>query len=362
MAEGGISLGLDVGLAKLKLCAGTDLAPRWTSGTLPYDARAPYARAHDFAAGIPAAVRSFVAPEAVTTVVAVTSAGYGYPSFHASVVHLAEVLDALFPHAARGLLSFSGQVVSTTEVRAGDGAVHGPLAFTNPAGAAYVARARGLLGAPADGLVLDTGGSTTGTVIVADGVTDPAAAAEGAHYTHHRVRHGKLAWYGLQTTPLEALADEVMLEGDPVPVVPRGVPFENVAALLDLLPAARARKLSFFGLMPSRSQARRALADAVGLDPTYVSEEAACALARTFHERAITKLAEALRRALATAPEAATRRAVCFGLGAEALAKPALARVGVGEVSLARDHMPEDLAEVASVYGAYLAARDGAAA
>lgn len=356
---GELSLGLDVGLAKLKLCVGAGSEdPRWTCVTLPYDARVPYARAGDFARGIPDAVRAFLGERTVSRVVAVTSAGYGYPTFHASVVHLAEVLEDLFPHAETGLLSFDGNVVSTARVRAGDDDVHGPLAFTNPAGAAFVARRFALLGAPARGLVLDTGGSTTGTVIVDGDTTDPAAMRERAQYTYHRVKHGKLAWYGLQTTPLEALLHEVVVDGVTLPVVPRGVPFENVAALLDLLPVARAKKLSFFGLGPTKAQAMRAIADAVGLDLSFVSERAVLDLARTFHESAITKLSEALACAFATAhtTEGSASRAVCFGLGASSLAKPALERLGLTDVHLARDHMAEDLAEVASVYGAYLAA------
>lgn len=353
-----LALGLDVGNAKVKLCAGRpNEAPRWVSVTLPYDARRPYARQADFDAGIPRAIEALVQGEHVACAVAVTSAGYAYPTFDESVVHIAELLRRCLPNADTRLLSFDGETVSTERVLRGDTLLRGPLAFTNPMGAVVLARANDALGSPPWGLVLDTGGSTTGTVILAGEVNDPVALRDRAAYTYHRVQHGKLAWVGVQTTPLEALAHEVSVGGRSLPVVPRGVPFENVAVLLDLLPKAHAKKLGFFGLLPSKDDARRALADSIGLDRTFVSDEAIDVLARELHHRAIDVLARALSRVLETAPEAARRRAVCFGLGARSLAKPALERAGVSDVVLAEDLMAAELAVVASCYGAFVAAR-----
>ena len=131
--------------------------------------------------------------------------------------------------------------------------------------------------------------------------------------------------------------------------------------LADLLPADRAAKLSLFGLLPSVDDARRALADAVGLDRNAVSDDAIARLAETFHELAIAKLSRALEGVIATAPQQARGRAVCFGLGARALGKPALERAGVTEIVLAEDTMPADLAEVASCYGAFVTAQELAA-
>ena len=225
-------LGLDVGNAKLKLCAARPGdAPRWSSVTLPYDARRPYARHADFAAGVPRAIRDLVRGEAVTCAVAVTSAGYSYPTFADGVRHLAKVLEACLPATDTRLLSFGGTAVPTASLRSADDATVAPLAFTNPMGAVVLTRQEALLGSPAWGLVLDTGGSTTGTLVLAGETVDPAALEERACYTHYRVRTGRLAWTGVQTTPLESLAHEVTLDGCTLPIVPRGVSFENVAVL-----------------------------------------------------------------------------------------------------------------------------------
>jgi uncharacterized hydantoinase/oxoprolinase family protein len=342
-----LALGVDVGNAKIKLCLAREGArARWTSATLPYDARRPYARQQDFARGIPAALEAFLGPqrEDVRAVVAVTSAGYAYPTFRESVVHLAAILDGVFPDVDCALLSGDGRAVTTERVLAGDDALLGPIAFTNPMGAAHLARRMGF-----HGLCLDTGGSTTGIVVLGANAIDPAALADPARHVAHRLRHGKLTWIGVQTTPLEALADEILDH----PIIPRGVPFENVAVLLELLPA-RASKLAFFGLLPSRDDALRAIADAIGLDRTLVDDATLLAIARALHQRAVARLAEGIRRARATAPEEARARAICFGLGARGLARPSLLSAGYreGDILLADDRIAADLAEAASCVGA----------
>jgi hypothetical protein len=350
-----LALGLDVGNAKIKLCARApgDASPRWTGAHLPYDARDPYGRDDDFARGIPAAIDAFVDRREVGAVVAVASHGYSYPTFARATVHLAEILQATFPHLEPRLLSGAGLTVRARDVRAGDPGLLGPCAFTNPVGAAMLARRRGHVG-----LVLDTGGSTTGIVVLDADRMDPAALADPARHMEHRVRHGKLTWIGAQTTPLEFLAHEVTLDGRAYPIVPRGVPFEVVSSLLGLLHPERARKLSLFGRMPNRAAALRALADAVGLDPTLFDEELAVRLAEELRDRAVARLAEAVRRARATAPERAQHRAIAYGLGARGLGRPALLAAGYADdaIEVGDDHLPVELAEIASVYGACLEA------
>lgn len=372
---GPLALGVDVGNAKIKLCLGrAGEAPRWLSRPLPYDASAPYARARDFERGVPAALDelfrasgSSVRSARPEVAVAVTSAGYSYPSFDACTSHLARVLREALPETRVAMLSGTLELVPAEACEGGEPALLGPIAFSNPNGAAVLACRLGLFGEGGAGLVLDTGGQTTGVVVLEPGgVVDRAALAAPSRHIEHRVAHGKLAWVGLETTPLEALASEVVVELErgptPLPVVPRGVPFSVVAALLGLGDAARAKKLALFGLAPTRAHALRALADAVGLDRELVSERALVALAEAFYERAIDRLARELGRALASAPPSCRARAALFGLGAEHLARPALARAGVPEAGLVmgHTHLGHELAEAASCVGAWHAALEEA--
>lgn len=367
---GPLALGVDVGNAKIKLCVGrAGEAPRWLSRPLPYDASRPYARGRDFERGVPAALDELLGASSERPLVAaaVTSAGYAYPSFDACTAHLARVLREALPTTRVGMLSGTLELVPAEACEAGAPALLGPIAFSNPCGAAVLARRLELFGPDGGGLVLDTGGQTTGTVVLEPGgVVDRAALTAPSRHIEHRVAHGKLAWVGLETTPLEALAGEVVvrLERGPttLPVVPRGVPFSVVAALLGLGDPARAKKLALFGLAPSRDDALRALADAVGLDRALVCDDALVELARGFHELAITRLARELGRALASAPPACRGRAALFGLGAQHLARPALVRAGVPEAGLVmgHTHLGHELAEAASCVGAWHAALEAA--
>ncbi len=284
----------------------------------------------------------------VSTVVAVNSCGYAYPSFAEGVVHLAAVLARTFPRADVHLLSGDGTVVAAADAQRGDPSVVGPLAFTNPMGAVHLARRTPFLGSPSRGVVIDTGGMTSGTTILVDDVIE---IRDRARHTLHRIADGKLAWFGVQTTPLDALASSVSLDGVELPIAARGVPFENVAVVLELFDPEHARKLAFFGLLPSRDEALRALADALALDRTLVDDDALLHFAREMHACAIERLGALLRRAIVGAEP----RALLFGLGARALARPALALAGMPPeaIILAEDHLPRDLAEVASCYGAF---------
>jgi uncharacterized hydantoinase/oxoprolinase family protein len=251
-------------------------------------------------------------------------------------------------------LSGSGEAVAAAAVAGGEPSVVGPIAFSNGMGAPHLARRTTRLGEPAHGLVLDTGGSTTAITPLVDGQLDPAALATPERHLDHRLRHGKLTWIGAQTTPLEALAGEAEVAGRRYPVIPRGVTFDCVSALLHLLPAERAGKLSLFQLVPDRELALRSVADAVNLDANMATEPELLALAERFRDLAIARLAEGIAAALETVPETARRRAMAFGLGARGLARPALIRAGVPEdgITLGEQVLDASYAELASCYGA----------
>ena len=352
-----IALGLDVGLAKVKLCAAalTVERPRWVSDGLPYTDRLAYQRHADFEEGIPTSIRRFLRNESSVGVAVVSmSSGYGYPSYREGVVHTMSVIALAMPGVPCFALSGSGELVSADDVRDGAADIVGPLVFSNGMGAAHLARRMPCMGSPAHGLALDTGGSTTAITPIVAGDLDPASLASPRDHLDHRLRHGKLVWIGAQTTPLEALAEEVDLRGRRYPVIPRGVTFDHVSVLLDLLPADRARKLSLFGALPSRHTALRGVADAINLDPDMAKEPELLEVARFFHRRAVERLARGVRAACGTMPPSSPRKAVLFGLGASGLALPALLEAGFdpADVVLASDVIPKELAEVASCYGA----------
>ncbi len=346
----GYALGIDVGNAKVKLCL-IELrtrAVRWTSRGLPYDGRRGADRRGDFERGLPAAIAEVVAGLPVITAVAVMTNGYAYPTYQEGARHTAGVLAAALPGVDVRALTIDGRTVAAADVDADPG-----VPFTNGVGAAHLARRSAALGAPACGLVIDTGGDTSQVNPLVDGEFDPIAAADPAGPLDHRLRHGKFVWVGSQSTPLEALADAIEVAGRIYPVIPRGVTFDSVAALLEVIPAAQAARLSLFGLHPGRALALRALAEAVNLDRTMVDDDELVALARRFHELAVARLAAALTRARATLPARARDRAIVFGLGAR-LAADAARRAGLDAAAIVDGAavVGADLAVVASVYGA----------
>lgn len=353
-------LGVDVGNAKIKLCWGeAGSPPRLLTRPLPYDDRRAYDRFGDVERGCLEALRELLGEGAnratPSVAVVVTSAGYAYPSYREGVAHVAATLSALLPGTRVSMLSATLEPVPASEAARGDAAVNGPIAFSNPNGGAWLARRLGALGPEGRGLSLDTGGQTTGTVVLDGARVDPAALADPARHVEHRVANGKLAWVGVETTPLEYLAGELTVAGRRRLVIPRGVTFWNVSALLGLLPPERASKLSLFGLLPTRARALRAIADAVNLDLELADEAELVAIARAFHALAIEKLAGELTRALATLRPGGPARAVVFGLGARALARPALELAGVAEshVVLADERIAPEHAEAASCFGAW---------
>lgn len=349
--DGACALGVDVGNAKVKLCL-IDLASfatSWTSRGLPYDGRRGADRRRDFEVGLPAAIAEVVAGRRVITAVAVTSNGYAYAAYDDGARHTAGVLAAALPAVDVRIMTIDGRAIPAAEVER----ERGTVPFTNGVGAAHLARRGDALGAPASGLVIDTGGDTSQVNPVVDGEIDPVAAADPAGPLDHRLRHGKFVWVGSQSTPLEALADEVDVGGRRYPVIPRGVTFDSVASLLGLIPEAEAAKLTLFGLHPGRELALRAIAEAVNLDRTMVGDDALLDVARQLHDRAVGRLAEAVRRARATLPPRAQARAIVFGLGAR-LAAAALRRAGYAEDAIVdgADVVGPERAVIASVYGA----------
>jgi len=302
----------------------------------PYRAEKRYARHEDFAEGIAAALAKV---GDVSRIVAVQSAGYAYPSYAEGARH---VLETLRRHGDAYLLDGRGEVVSEV------GEDPTRVAFTNATGAVVLARRAGFRG-----LVVDIGGSTAGTTVVGEEV-DPPAFADPRGWLDHRLRHGKLCWVGAESTPLEALTDEVRIGSRRYAVIPRGVPFRNVSLVLGLVPEARLQRLSFFGLLPARRMALRAIADAVNLDLEMASEDELLEVARQLADAARARLRRAFEAALATG---SAETAMVFGIGAP-LAAPVLAAMGL-EVTLGAELVGAERAEIASAYGALVAARAG---
>lgn len=345
------ALGIDVGNAKVKLCLANteDLSVRWTSRPLPYDARRPRARHADFEAGLPAALADMAGDLEIAVATCVMSSGYAYPSYREGAVHTLRVLQEALPRTSLFALGLDGELIAAEEI-AGSA---GRAVFTNGVGAAHLAARLPCMGEPACGLVIDTGGDTSQVCPLVDGALDPAALADPRGPLDHRLRHGKFVWIGSQTTPLEALATHVEVGGRRYPVIPRGVRFDNVSALLGLLPPAEAARLSLFGLYPERTTALAALAEAVNLDREMANDDELLAVAREFFELAVARLATELGRALETLPPRCRHRAALFGLGVE-LSRAAALRAGIPAegIVVGADHMTPHLAIAASVYGA----------
>lgn len=357
-----LALGVDVGNAKIKIAVGAPGGPVEVSVHLPpYNARRGYGRHDDFARGIPDAIDAALRERdraRVAVAALVTSAGYAYPTYAEGARHVCGVLAEALPDAECFALSGALTLVPAGEVASAGPEVVGTLPFTNATGAVHLARRAVALGDPPRGLVLDTGGQTTGIAILAGEQVDPAALADPSAWLDHRLRNGKLAWIGAETTPLEALLREAAVGDRRYPVIPRGVPFRNVSLLCELVPARELSRLSFFGVLPGRAMALRAVADAVNLDPEMATEDELLGVARQMADAAIDRLAEAIERARATAPPGCADRAIAFGLGAPGLARRALLRAGLAEerITVAHDLLPARLADEASCYGACHAA------
>jgi uncharacterized hydantoinase/oxoprolinase family protein len=355
------ALGIDVGNAKVKLCA-VDLdgrTVRWTSRPLPYEARRSRARHADFETGLPAAIRDFAGDLEIRAAACVITSGYAYPSYREGALHTVGVLAGALPGTELFAFGIDGRLIAADRVEAEVELIP----FTNGVGAAHLAARMSVLGEPACGLVIDTGGDTSQVNPLVDGAVDPAAAGDPRGPLDHRLRNGKFVWIGAQTTPLEALAEAVEIGGRRYPVIPRGVRFDNVSSLLALLPPAQAARLSLFGIHPDRDRALAALAEAVNLDRELATEAELEEVARIMFDRAVDRLAGELGRALATVPERCRQRAALFGLGVE-LSRAAAARAGVPPdgIAVAADHMDPQHAVIASVYGACHAAAEVALA
>lgn len=350
-------LGIDVGNAKVKLCVADldDRRVRWTSRPLPYDARRPRARHADFEQGLPAAIAEWVRDLDVRVAACVMTSGYAYPSYREGALHTVKVLAEALPSAALFALGIDGRPVAADRVEA----EVARLPFTNGVGAAHLAARLPVMGDPPCGLVIDTGGDSSQVNPLIDGAIDPVALDDPRGPLDHRLRHGKFVWIGAQTTPLEALAESIDVDGRRYPVIPRGVRFDNVSALLDLLPVEQAERLSLFGLHPERGRALAAIAEALNLDRELATETELLGAARQFFERAVDRLAGELGRALATLPPHCRQRVALFGLGTE-LGRAAARRAGIPAegIILGADHMDPQLAVVASVYGACHAAAE----
>ncbi|GAB4210935.1 MAG: hypothetical protein OHK0013_32140 [Sandaracinaceae bacterium] len=345
------ALGIDVGNAKVKLCL-IELGSgsvRWTSTMLPYDARRPRARHRDFEQGLPAALRETMGGLDVVTAVAVMTNGYAYPTFAEGAAHTAGVLASALPETDVRVLAIDGSTVAAADVprRAAE------VVFTNGLGAVHLVRRADLEGRPPSAMVVDTGGDTSQVWALVRGEVDPAVRADPDGPLLHRLVHGKFVWIGSQSTPLEALAQDVETGGRRLPVIPRGVTFDHVASLLGLIPALHAERLSLFGLHPSREQALSALAESVNLDRSLARDEELLALARRFADLAVARLAQSLAKARSTLPAEAASRLVVFGIGQE-LARRAALEVGfpTAAIWLGGELVGSEQAIVASVYGA----------
>ena len=353
------ALGIDVGNAKVKFCALDQKTKtlRFSSRNLPYTDKLRYRRHEDFEEGIPRELSEFMGDEnwpAESVAVAVTSSGYAYPSYGEGVSHLFLLLKRCLPDFRVFALDGAAEAAPVDEILKNDPAILCPIEFSNGMGAVQLAMRLEALADSQDYLVLDTGGSTTAITPVIGGRVDPAAFNNPQRHLDHRLQNGKLTWIGVQTTPLEYLAHEVAVGGRRYPVIPRGVTFDNVAAVLDLLPPKLARQMTLFRIIPDRWLALRAVADAVNLDFMMANEEELETLASNFHRLAIERLAEGIRAALKTVP-AACKKAIAFGIGAKGLTYPALLLAGVekSNIILAESFLGEDCASYASCYGAF---------
>lgn len=365
-----LCLGLDVGNAKLKLCAGPADASsvRWSSARIRYTDALRYRRHQDFEEGLASGLTEFLgaALDDVREVVAVNSSGYAYPTYHEGVRHTFATLARLLPHARCHALSGTGELVDAEEIASADAARLDPITFTNALGAAHLARRLSALGFDPErgrevtALAVDTGGSTSGATPIVEGVFDPEASATPARFLEHRLLHGKLTWIGVQTTPLEMLASHVELARGSFPVIPRGLAFDHVAHVLELLPAEHARRLALFKLAPDRALSLRGIADTLNLDPSMASEEELLSAARAFHRAATRRLSASLERAGGALRDRADASAIAFGLGASALTRPALLEAGwpSERVRLGADLLAASHADAASCFGAWHFARE----
>ncbi|MCK6543284.1 hypothetical protein L6Q79_11455 [bacterium] len=201
------------------------------------------------------------------------------------------------------------------------------------------------------GLVLDMGGSTTAVFQLINGkIIPPDSKVSQTHYK--RIQSGRLIWIGTQTTPLEYLLKEVRIKGNKFHVIPRGVTFQSISTLLELLSTELSNQLSLFGALGSKKDAIRAIADTIDMDSTFFSTKEWQDIANQFYVAAIDLLSVEIRKAKKGFSKC--KQAIVFGLGGETLCMPALMKTGIKKenIHIAKLLISEEMAIMSSAYGA----------
>ncbi len=319
-----LALGLDVGNAKIKLCAidDTDLTHariEWGSSALPFTRN----RTQDFTRAVPERVAAFLRERglgAPDRVVVASSHSYSFSSFETSIEHLVEVLAQSFDPTVVFVIDWQRKLTCIDAVSA-----HGDLALTNAIGSIH-------LGSKLieHGVIIDVGTTSTEITPVVRGHVDPAwdeADEPSALFRHTRNR---LAWLGVTRTPLALLDHSVTVDRRTYPLTARPCYTDVIMAVLRMADDGLWSQHAYAHDFPSADTARQRLAHLLGVDRTMIADDDLDRVAWHFHERLVLAVADRIRAVVAEAfdDDDPPIEAATFGLGESVLAAPALAAVG----------------------------------
>lgn len=290
-------LGLDIGNGKVKCCLlyadSVDLRSSrfcWESMPLPFSAQ----RQQDFALGLPLAILGFLdrqgqALRSLDGVVVCCSHSFSYPNYAVSITHLVQILAKLLSGVPTWLLRADGQLTALTAFDdLPTQALYGYV-FTNFYGSAF-------LGSRLieTGISLDLGTTTLDIIPIVETQIDPAGLAppaDPANYLRYRYSHGRIHWLGLTVIPLPALLQRIPLQGVDYQVVARDYRSETLLALMPEAHQDLLRRHAYGAQVPSPSQARRQLAELIGLDDLLLSETEILALHAQLWQALLTRMA-----------------------------------------------------------------------
>ncbi|MGV3527157.1 MAG: hypothetical protein ACO1RX_23275 [Candidatus Sericytochromatia bacterium] len=332
-------LGLDVGNGKLKACllgwreSLSQSALSWESLPLPVTGD----RSKDFERALPLQLLDFLdaqglAAEQLDAVVVCCSHSLSYQPFSASITHLGQILERLFPEQQVWLVRADGVLTPVSALRELSSRESYAYTFTNFYGSA-------LLGSRLlhNGISLDLGTTTLDVIPIQQGQIDPIGLADPAGYLRFRYAHSRIHWLGLTTVPLAMLADQVPLGGRSYRVVPRHYKADILLALHPQVAPDLMARHAYGRHFPSPERARQQLAQFIGLDDVLLQAEEIQAIWDFLFERLLAALEAGIAAVVTEQPQALSELEwAIFALGEEVVLRPVLQRLGVAERQIRR--------------------------
>lgn len=327
-------LGIDLGNAKVKFCwvnypgnwEQADIA--WKSHPLPFTGD----RQADFSEGLPLQTLIFaLAHEIELTdlagVVICSSHSLSYPTFDASIRHLAAIARATFPESIPvWLVRADGVLTPAEDIPSLPDAKLYAYTLTNFYGSASLGQR--LIH---NGLAIDIGTTTTDVIPVINGQLDPVGLADPAGYLRFRYQHHRINWLGLTITPLAMLADHVPVGAETFQIVPRDYRTDLLFALMDEADPELMREHAYDRIFPAQDYAAQRLAQFVGLDAPLLQAGELAQIRDYLYGQLIYKVSAAMTAVAAESfPDTPLHEleVAIFALGEQVLARPALLQAG----------------------------------